>query len=349
MDKIKVLVVDDSNFMRKIITDMLNSDPQVTVIGTASDGRETVEKVKTLNPDVITLDIIMPDMDGLTALEQIMKVCPTPVVMFSKVTRDGAEATLKALEFGAVDFVTKPQDADLGSIKIEIDKVKSELIDKIKIAARIDRNKLKVLYPTTRIREKIANVADPTERMVCIGSSAGGPKVLMEIMPQFPYDFNSGVLVAQHMPSFFIKSFTERLSNISKISVREAKIGDIITPATAFMAPESYTIKVEKIKKGGAVTLSSEPSVHRVKPCIDAMMEAAAQVYGAKTIGVLLSGMGRDGVKGLKAIKDAGGKTIAQDESSSIVFGMAKAAIEEGVVDKVVPANKIIEEVLKLI
>jgi len=349
VDKIKVFVVDDSNFMRKIITDMLNSDPQITVIGTASDGRETVEKVKTLNPDVITLDIIMPEMDGLTALEQIMKICPTPVVMFSKVTRDGAEATLKALEFGAVDFVTKPQDADLGSIKIEIDKVKTELIDKIKIASRIDRNKLKVLYPTTRIREKISNVAEPTERMICIGSSAGGPKVLMEIMPQLPYDLNSGVLVAQHMPSFFIKSFTERLSNISKISVREAKIGDIITQATAFLAPESYTIKVEKIKKGGAVTLSSEPSVHRVKPCIDSMMEAAAQVYGAKTIGVLLSGMGRDGVKGLKAIKAAGGKTIVQDESSSIVFGMAKAAIEEGVVDKVVPANKIIEEVLKLI
>ncbi len=349
VEKIKVLVVDDSNFMRKIITDMLNSDPQITVVGTASDGRETVEKVKNLNPDVITLDIIMPEMDGLTALEMLMKTNPTPVVMFSKVTRDGAEATLKALEFGAVDFVTKPQDADLGSIKMEIDKVKNELIDKIKIAARIDRNKLKVLYPTTRIRERVTGVAEPSDRVICIGSSAGGPKVLMEIMPLFPYDLPSGVLVAQHMPSFFIKSFTERLSNISKIGVREAKIGDIVPSSTAFLAPESYTIKVERIKKGGAITLSSEPSIHRVKPCIDAMMEAAAQVYGAKAIGVLLSGMGRDGVKGLKAIKAVGGKTIAQDESSSIVFGMAKAAIEEGVVDKVVPANKIVEEILKLI
>lgn len=349
MDKIKVLVVDDSTFMRKVITDMLNSDPQITVIGTASDGRETIEKVKTLTPDVITLDIIMPEMDGLSALEHIMKQYPTPVVMFSKVTRDGAEATLKALECGAVDFVTKPQDADLGSIKIEFDKIKAELIDKIKIAARIDRHKLKILYPTSRIVEQVSTVAEPTDHCICIGSSAGGPKVLMEIIPQFPEELESGILVAQHMPSFFIKSFTERLSNTSKINVREAKIGDIVTPATAFLAPESFTIKVEKIKRGGAITLSSESSVHRVKPCIDSMMEAAALVYGAQTIGVLLSGMGRDGVKGLKTIKQAGGKTMAQDESSSIVFGMAKAAIEEGVVDIVAPAQRIVEEILKLI
>lgn len=349
MSKIRVLVVDDSNFMRKVITDMLNADPQIEVVGTASDGRETIEKVKTLNPDVVTLDVIMPEMDGLTALEQLMKQAPTPVVMFSKVTRDGAEATLKALEFGAVDFVTKPQEADLGSIKTELDKVRTELVDKIKIAGRIDRNKLKVLYPTTRIKERIVTMGEATDQVICIGSSAGGPKVLMEIMPKFPANLTWGILIAQHMPSFFIKSFTERLGNISKIGVREAKIGDIVTPAAAFLAPESYTLKVEKIKKGGAITLSNEPSVHRVKPCIDAMMEAAAQVYGAKTIGVLLSGMGRDGVKGLRAIREAGGKTLVQDEASSIVFGMAKAAIEDGVVDKVAPAEKIVNEILKLL
>ena len=345
MGKIKILVVDDSSFIRGVISEMLGSDINLSVIDTASDGKEAIQKVMDLNPDVITLDVIMPDMDGLTALDNIMKKCPTPVIMISAIAKAEAEVTFRALELGAVDFITKPTEVDVKLLKM----IQEELIKKVKIAAQVNKTKLKSLYPSNVARERIFLSSKPAKKIVAFGISTGGPRALMEVLSQFPPDLPAGVLIAQHMPPFFVQPFMNHLSERCAIQVKEADTGNMVANSSVLLAPKDFTIKLEKVEENGVIRLSRENSPYKIKPYIDLMMKSAAKVYGRKSIGVLMTGMGRDGVEGIRAIKKAGGKTLAQDEASSVIFGMAKAAIEEGLIDKVVPLEQIADEIMKML
>lgn len=345
MGKIKVLIVDDSSFIRAVITEMLSDDPDILVTDTAVDGKEAIQKIMDLDPDVVTLDVIMPGMDGLTTLDNIMKKYPLPVIMISAITKAEAEVTFRALELGAVDFITKPTEVDAKLLKT----IQAELIKKVKIAAQINKAKLKSLYPSNIARERIFLDSKPAKRVVAFGISTGGPRALMEVLSQFPPDLPAGVLIAQHMPPFFVQPFMNHLSERCAIQIKEADTGNMVGSSTVLIAPKDFTIKIEKVQDNGVIRLTRETSPYKIKPYIDLMMKSTANVYGRRSIGVLMTGMGRDGVEGIRAIKKAGGKTLAQDENSSVIFGMAKAAIDEGLIDKIVPLEQIADEIVKML
>ena len=331
----RVFVVDDSALMRKIIKDLIESDPELKVVGTASDGIHVLEKLDVINPDVITLDVNMKLMDGLTTLKLIMEKHPIPVIMLSNATRKGAEETLKALEYGAIDYVAKPS----GEISLDLEKIRDELITKIKAAA-----KAKIVK-----HEDIASVSVPNEEtfkenLIVIGASTGGPPAIEKILKSLPENTPS-LLIVQHMPPGFTRSFARRLSTLCSFEVKEAEEGDYITWGKALVAPGGYHMIVREDK---TVHLVDPPLVHGIKPSVDYAMKTAAEVFRSKTIGVLLTGMGRDGVFGMMEIKRYGGKTIAQDEASCAVFGMPKAAIEAGCVDEVLPLSMIPRGIIRM-
>ncbi|MEM0313863.1 MAG: chemotaxis response regulator protein-glutamate methylesterase [Candidatus Bathyarchaeia archaeon] len=332
---IRVLVVDDSALMRRMIRDLIQSDPEIRVIDTASNGVEMLEKLQTLTPDVVTLDVNMKIMDGLTALKLIMEKHPLPVIMLSNATREGAEETLKALEYGAIDYVAKPS----GEISLDIEKIRDELIAKVKAAA-----KAKIIKYEYMTSEEAPYMETDKDNVILIGASTGGPPAIEKILRSLPENVPP-ILVVQHMPPGFTQSFAARLNSLCSFEVKEAKEGDPIVPGQALLAPGGYHMIVGDDKK---VHLLENPPIHGVRPAVDPMMITAAGVYRSKTIGVLLTGMGRDGVSGMREIKRFGGRTIAQDETSCTVFGMPKAAIEAGCVDKVLPLFKIPGEIMRM-
>lgn len=349
MDKnIRVLVVDDSAYMRKVISTMLEDDPGITVLDTARDGLDALEKAKLLKPDVITLDIEMPKMDGLTALQRIMEELPTAVVMVSSLTMESSEITMKALSLGAVDFVPKPS----GAISLDIHKVKEDIISKVKTASRVSLQKLRYnrvnLKPVHK--ETPLNVVPKYEvkaaRVVLIGSSTGGPGALQQVITALPENLNAGVLVVQHMPPGFTNSLAKRLDDISAINVKEAEIGDVIQHGHVYVAPGGYHMTV---KDNGVIDLNQEPPQHSVRPAADVTFESAVKTYGSKLVGVILTGMGFDGARGMDLLKKAGGKTIAQDESTSIVYGMPKVVVEMGNADKVLPVQEIADAIVAMV
>ncbi len=333
----KVLVVDDSVFMRKIVSDMLESDPRIKVCGIAKNGIEAIEKVKELKPDVVTMDVEMPRMDGLTALGHIMKECPVPVVMLSTLTEKGADATLTALSRGAVDYVQKPS----GAVSLDVRKVQSILLEKVKAAAQAN--------PRTLILKKSATpkplkyTPSSKMRIIAIGTSTGGPASLAQIIPQFPAD-TPPMLIVQHMPADFTARFADRLNDTSAIRVKEASAGDRLEPGLALLAPGDYHMTVGK---DGRVHMNKNPKIHGVRPAVDPMMATASEVYKSKMVGVIMTGMGRDGATGIEAIKKNNGATIAQDEASCVVYGMSQEAYKTGCVDRVVPLSQIPAEVLR--
>ena len=333
----KVLVVDDSVFMRKIVSDMLESDPRIKVCGIAKNGIEAIEKVKELKPDVVTMDVEMPRMDGLTALGHIMKECPVPVVMLSTLTEKGADATLTALSRGAVDYVQKPS----GAVSLDVRKVQSILLEKVKAAAQAN--------PRTLILKKSATpkplkyTPSSKMRIIAIGTSTGGPASLAQIIPQFPAD-TPPMLIVQHMPADFTARFADRLNDTSAIRVKEASAGDRLEPGLALLAPGDYHMTVGK---DGRVHMNKNPKIHGVRPAVDPMMATASEVYKSKMVGVIMTGMGRDGATGIEAIKKNNGATIAQDEASCVVYGMPQEAYKTGCVDRVVPLSQIPAEVLR--
>ncbi|MEM3731133.1 MAG: chemotaxis response regulator protein-glutamate methylesterase [Candidatus Bathyarchaeia archaeon] len=334
MGALRVLVVDDSVFMRKVISEIISSDPQLNVVGTAADGIDALEKIATLKPDVVTLDVNMPRMDGLTTLKHIMEQNPIPVVMLSSATQEGAAITFKALELGAVDYIPKPS----GELSLDIGKIRDEIITKIKTAAQAKiASRIKGTRHLIQFREK------PREKIITIGASTGGPPAIEEILEQLPKDVPP-ILIVQHMPVGFTKPFANRLDSLTQFSVKEAEEGDKIIPGQALVAPAGFHMIVTKDKR---IHLDLRPPIHGVRPAVDPMMETTAQVYKSQAIGVLLTGMGRDGALGMKAIKNYGGVTIAQNEESCTVFGMPKAAIEEGCVDKVLHISQIAEEIIR--
>jgi len=343
MSQIKVLVVDDSFFIRKRLVEMLSSDPEIVVIDTAQNGLEAIEKVSSLSPDVITLDIEMPAMDGLTALGRIMREYPTPVIMVSTLTEEGSAATVQALLEGAVDFIHKP--TELTNVKLPI--IKEELISKVKAASRAQLRRHTVRKLVATPKDFGFNVAVARRKVVMIGSSTGGPRALIEILPRLPKDFPSPIAIVQHMPPGpFVKSIAKRLEADSNIRVKEAEDGDRLEPGLALMAPGGVHMLIEK---NGIIKLNHGPAVNAVKPSVDVMMESGASVYGANSIGVILTGMGKDGAAGISVIKRHGGRTIAEHESTCVVYGMPKVVIESGTADSVVPLNEVPDEIIKVI
>ncbi|MCW4007865.1 MAG: chemotaxis response regulator protein-glutamate methylesterase [Candidatus Bathyarchaeota archaeon] len=333
-DQIKILVVDDSLLMQKVLVDLLQSDPQLTVVGTARDGEEALSKIALLKPDVVTLDIEMPRMNGLTAVRRIMETNPLPVVMVSALTQREAQLTLKALEFGAVDYVPKPS----GPISLNMDMVKEELISKVKTAAsaNIRREKPKAAEVTT-------TTARSSEKVILIAASTGGPAAVSYVLRNIPEN-SPPILVVQHMKKGMTKLFAEMLNQECKIEVKEAKDGDLIRDGLAMIAPGGLHMMVTK---SGRVKLATGPPVNYVRPSADVMMKSAAKVYGSKNIGVVLTGIGADGAGGIEAIKKKGGLTIAQDEKTCVVFGMPSAAIKTGCVDFVLPLDYIPKLIVK--
>jgi two-component system, chemotaxis family, protein-glutamate methylesterase/glutaminase len=331
----KVLIVDDSSLMRQLLTEILSSDPELEVIGTAADPFIAREKIKALNPDVLTLDIEMPRMDGLTFLEKLMRGHPMPVVMISSLTERGAETTLRALSLGAIDYVSKPKlDVSSGTIEQS-----SEIIAKVKAAAKV-----KVRGVNTPVTVPVELAAgchfSATHKVVAIGSSTGGTEALKELLSPLPADF-PGVVMVQHMPEAFTRPFSERLNSLCRIRVQEAKDGDRILPGHALLAPGGHQMQVVRHGMEYAVRVYRGERVNRHLPSVDVLFSSCAKQLGKNAIGVLLTGMGADGAKGMLEMKEALAFTIAQDEATCVVFGMPREAILLGAVDQVLALGRI--------
>lgn len=333
--KTKVLVVDDSIVMRRIIHDMLSKDGEIDVVGTARNGAEALEMVRRLNPDVVTMDIEMPVMDGLTALQHIMAEYPRPVVMLSSMDKRQADITLKSLELGAVDFIPKTS----GSLSLDLDRKSDDIIAKVKAAAKAK------IAPRQHIVHSIIPTRMPTisgDWIVVIGSSTGGPKALPEVLSRLPGNLPAAVLVVQHMPEGFTKSFAERLNWTSALEVKEAEEGEEIKKGKVYLAPGNKHMMLQ----GSRIQLDDGPKVNYVRPAVDVLMRSVAPIYGPRTIGVVLTGMGSDGAEGMKFIKTNGGKTVVQNEDTCVVYGMPKAVVDLRAADRVVPLEDIAQSIV---
>lgn len=339
-DAIRVLVIDDSATVRGVLTRELARDPGIEVIGYARDGLDGVEKVEALRPDVVTLDVEMPRMNGLEALERIMSAQPLPVVMVSSLTRDGAEATIRALELGAVDFIAKPVQNGIASVHGVIE----ELKEKIKQAA------------TARVRRFSPRPSGPVaprpplggrwqQRVVVIGASTGGPQALRSTLTSFPSDTAVPILVVQHMPAGFTRALADRIGEIGPLPMREAKPGSRVEPGVILLAPGGFHMVV---KRGGTIELNQAPAECGVRPAVDVTMESAAKAYGPQTLGVVLTGMGHDGTRGAGLIKGVGGEIVAEAESTCVVYGMPRSVVEAGYADKVVPLHQVADAVVRM-
>ncbi len=356
MQRIKVLVVDDSAFMRKMLSDIISSDPDLQVVGTARNGQDAQQRILTLNPDVATMDIEMPEMDGMTALETIMRTNPIPIIMLSSLTQAGADKTMRALELGAVDFIAKPS----GQISLDIDKLKDEIIRKIKVAAGTKKNlekskivnNFKIPFSST-VQEKNLDINKQLNKLIVIGTSTGGPKALNQVIPRFPAQLDAAILVVQHMPPGFTKSLAERLNSVSNIKVKEAEDGEQIMAGCAYIAPGDFHLRVLSQKIAGSqklmVKLDQQPPRGGHRPSVDDMLVSVAEQFWGQIVGVIMTGMGHDGTAGLKSLKAKGAQIIAEHQSSCVVYGMPKSAIESGNVSKVAPLHEITDEVLKLL
>lgn len=343
---INVLVVDDSVFMRKLLSDLFAHETDFSVVDTARNGKDALDKVKRLKPDLITLDVEMPVMDGLKALELIMAECPTPVVMISSLTRAGAIATMQALELGAVDFVAKTA----GPIS-NIAEIRTEILTKCRAAVKANVAQLakkQIIGSVQGHKPVYPSLSGLTEEcLIAIGTSTGGPRALQEVITKLPGNIPCGIVIVQHMPPGFTKSLAERLNSLSSLTVKEAENNDIVRPGLVLIAPGDYHMLLAREGGKVVVKLNQNPPVGGHRPAVDPLMESVAHIFGNKAVGVILTGMGHDGAKGIQAIKRQSGQTIAEDQSTAVVFGMPKSAIELGVVDRVAPITGIAAEILR--
>ncbi len=336
--KIRVLVVDDSPFMCRVLEEIINSDPQLEVVGQARDGRDGVQLAESLRPDVITMDIKMPHVDGLQATELIMSQHPRPIVIVSSESREGASSTLKALDLGAIDFVPKPS----GGVDLDMKTVREELTRKLKLAA-------KVRVVRTATRSKLALPSMPAARLaaapsggkppiIVIAASTGGPAAVTRVASGLPKDFPAAVILILHMPATFTKQFALQLSETSTLRVKEAESNETPQPGTIYVCPGSHHLR---LSMGGKISLDAGPRIDGYRPCADVAFETVAAYARLLAIGVVMTGMGNDAAKGAQAIKAAGGFVIAQDETTSTIFGMPSEAIQTGAVDEVLPLDSI--------
>ena len=358
-NKIKVLVVDDSALMRRILSDILNGDDDIKVIDTAQNGEEAILKAQNQDFDVITLDVEMPVMDGLECLKKLSQIGNFKVVMVSSYTKENAEATIKSLEYGAIDFVAKPTNL----FDIRSGKEKNEIINKVKLANKTkilnrgnmtygnkeseDMRKEAEYYKTIMKTEKVCTKAPNT--IVGLGISTGGPSALQKVLPKFPSNMNAAILIVQHMPAGFTKSLAERLNSVCDIKVKEAENGECIQMGCAYVAPGDYhMLVVRNSDKTLSIELSKEPPEEGHRPSVNKMMESLSKTGFRNVVGVIMTGMGGDGSEGIKKLKENNNAyIIAQDKESCTVFGMPRVAINTGVVDKVASLNDISEEIMK--
>ncbi len=341
-----VLVVDDSAFMRKLISEMVASSGEFRVIATARNGLDAVEKVHKLSPDLVTLDIEMPQLDGIGALGYIMSEAPRPVVMLSgAATGDANDLTIRALELGAVEFVRKPS----GPISMDLDSVRDRLLTALRAARAVNLGGVEVLArPRTPPSLPAIEHTGGATRVVAIAASTGGPRALAELIPSLPRPLGAAVLVVQHMPSGFTRSLAERLDAQSALAVLEAAEGDIVQHDRVYIAPGGFHMRIVVADGTPVVALDDSPSIWGVRPSADPLFESVATIFGERAVGVVLTGMGRDGAAGLRAIHDAGGVGLAQDQATSTIHGMPRAAVAAGGVDRVVPLGDMAPQIVGL-
>ena len=372
--KSKLLVVDDSAFMRKLISDFFTDHAQIEVVGSARNGKDAIKKIQQLKPDVVTMDVEMPEMNGLEALKEIMKVSPVPVIMLSSTTQRGTENTLTAMEYGAVDFVAKPS----GTISLDLHKIQEELVHKVLEASTVPVAKLKKPLSKRGARAKTSTsfatnetvATKPSEiklaplvnktrkkvewnkhskKIILIGTSTGGPRALQEVITKIPANVDAPILIVQHMPAGFTKSLATRLDQMSKIHVKEAEQGDILQKGTAYIAPGGYHLKIRKVGSTFAVVLDqNEPPRSGHRPSVDVLFEDVSQYSDFDKVAVIMTGMGYDGSKGLVALKETGNViAIAESAETCIVYGMPKAAVETQLVDEVADVDEIAQTIMK--
>lgn len=339
MRPIKVLVVDDSALLRRIVQDILSVDPRFTVVGTARDGIDALEKITKLTPDLITLDVEMPRMNGLQALKEIVRRFRIPVIMLSSLTKQGSAITVEALSLGAVDFIAKPALTHEASREV----LKAELLQKA--AAAIHMSVQVDPIP----KRKITKISDSTlygaTKAVAIGASTGGPRALEAVLLSLPQNLPASVFVTQHMPPNFTRALAQRLDKSAPLQIKEAEHGEAVYAGVVYLAPGDYHMEVSLDKK---IRLTQDPPVEHVRPSVTVMMNSVVAAYGRNTLGVVLTGMGKDGAEGMAEIKRQGGSTLAQDEATSVIFSMPRAAIQKGVADQVLPLNKIAGAIIAL-
>ncbi|MER1984779.1 MAG: chemotaxis response regulator protein-glutamate methylesterase [Solibacillus sp.] len=371
--KNKLLVVDDSAFMRKLITDFFANHPTIEVVGTARNGKDAIQKIKQLLPNVVTMDVEMPEMNGLDALKEIMQATPVPVIMLSSTTQRGAENTLTAMEYGAVDFVAKPS----GTISLDLHKIQYELIGKVEQAVQIPIIKLKQPLTARKLvqadlpiaqvkpasiseqrKKEVPRFTPPAKKtewnktsrkIILIGTSTGGPRALQEVITKIPANVDAPILIVQHMPAGFTKSLATRLNQLSKIHVKEAEQGDVLQKGTAYIAPGGYHMKLRKVGATYGIVLDqTEPPRSGHRPSVDVMFEDVSKIPEMDKIAVIMTGMGYDGSKGLKLLKQSGNViAIAESAETCIVYGMPKAAVETQLVDEVADVDDIAQIIMK--
>ncbi len=351
MKKVKVLITDDSIFMRKLLSDLLEKHPLIEVVATAKNGLDALEKIHEHSPDVVTLDVEMPQMNGLQALERIMQSHPVPTIMLSSTTSEGSLNTIIAMEKGAVDFVAKPS----GSISLDIHKVKEELTSKILLASKTnvsvlktERKKDKTALSSNEEYRKLDSFKKPDNTLVCIGTSTGGPRALQSILTRLPIDFPAPILIVQHMPRHFTKSLASRLDSMSAIHVVEAIHNQKVEAGTAYIAPGDFHMEVIKQKGSMVIQLLQSPSLKGHRPSVDALFASVSKLQNQRKIAVILTGMGNDGTNGLKQMKEQdaeGTLALAESEDSSVVFGMPKAAIQTGLVNEVLHLDNVAKRI----
>lgn len=364
MEKTKVLIVDDSAFMRKLINDFLSDQTQIEVIGTARNGEDALRKIKELKPDVVTMDVEMPVLNGLEALKIIMKESPVPVIMLSSTTKEGAENTLLAIQNGAVDFIAKPS----GAISLDLYKVKDELIEKVLSARKANISRLVdskvnqiISVPKLSNYSKIElgnqSAINPrqkweksSKKIICIGTSTGGPRALQHVLTKLPKEIDAPLFIVQHMPPGFTKSLASRLDSLSNIKVKEAEDGELAQKGVAYIAPGGYHLKVKQVGTSLAIQLDQSPVRSGHRPSVDVLFESISDLRGYAKIAVIMTGMGADGSQGLGHLKSRGlVKAIAESEHTSIVYGMPKAAIATTLVDEVIEVENIAETIMKYV
>ncbi len=368
MSKIKVLICDDSALMRRMLKNIIESDPRLEVIGAARDGKDAIEKAEKLRPDVITLDINMPKMDGLTALKILVEKQIAPIIMVSSLTQEGASITLQALEMGAFDYVPKPG----GTVSLNIDLIAEELIAKIKAAARkgtaqrlARRKPLSTKKKSPILSSKPLSIPKPSKPLrppvrvpksnlpdfaaVAIGISTGGPKTIFDVLPHLPANLPAAVFLVQHMPPTFTASYAERLNKNCLLNVVHAETGLRVVPGTCFVGKGGYHLTVLRKVRGDLIIRCTKSPKHLFMPSVDVMMQSVLEVFGPLTVGVLMTGMGDDGADSMVAIREVGGITIAESEESAIVFGMPREAIERGGAEIVAPSWEIAFHIVRAI
>ena len=374
MRKIRVLIVDDSVVIRKIVGDILAGDPDLEVAGVAANGKIALSKITQVNPDILTLDVEMPEMDGLETLAELRKTHPTlPVIMFSTLTERGGEATLEALALGANDYVTKP--ANVGHVSEGMQRVREQLIPKIKVlcgrklgfsSSQLSQGTLytrpnsSTTLPLIASKPSTPRIGFPRPpstasglrkdfRIVAIGVSTGGPNALEAILPRIPKDFPVPIVITQHMPPVFTRMLAERLSTKCAIPVREGVAGMKLEPGAAYLAPGDFHMTLARSGTGHVIRLNQDPHENSCRPAVDVMFRSVLENFGSQVLGVILTGMGQDGLRGCQGVKELGGQVIAQDEVTSVVWGMPGFVVKAGLADRVLPLNMIGPEIARKI